>query len=37
MQWLLWISLAWGAVSEAEWQELAGQTVRLESTSGKQL
>ena len=37
MQWLLWISLAWGAVSEAEWQELAGQTVRLESTNGKQL
>ena len=37
MQWLLWFTLAWGAVSETEWQNLAGQTVRLESINGKQL
>ena len=37
MQLLLWITLAWGAVSEPEWQALVGQTVRLESNSGKQL
>lgn len=37
MQWLLWITLAWGAVSETEWQSLVGQTVRLESTTGMQL